>query len=100
MTNNVENLKYCIVRTFSAGVFAGYISKREGREVTMLQARRIWYWNGAATLSQLAQTGTTMPDKCKFPEAVDEILLLEAIEILSCTEEAQTSIKGVPVWKA
>jgi hypothetical protein len=91
---------YVIVRTFSAGVFAGTLVSREGKEVTLANARRLWYWEGAASLSQLAQSGTSSPKKCKFPEPVDEILLTEAIEILSVTEAARASIAGVPVWKA
>lgn len=91
---------YVIVRTYSAGVFAGFLAGREGKEVTLELARRLWYWAGAASLSQLAQSGTSCPENCKFPEPVNEILLLEAIEILAVTEEAQKSIQGVPVWKA
>jgi hypothetical protein len=53
-----DGLPYCIIRTQSAGVFAGYISKREGQETTIRKARRLWYWSGAATLSQLATEGT------------------------------------------
>ena len=90
---------YYIVRTYSAGVFAGNILKREGMEVTMTNARRIWQWSGAATLSQLALEGTKNPTGCKFPEAVPEVLLTQAIEILKCTKGAEESIKGVPVWK-
>jgi len=52
------NNKYVIVRTYSAGVFAGTLVSREGREVTLADARRIWYWDGAASLSQLAMEGT------------------------------------------
>lgn len=90
---------YVIVRTYSAGVFAGVLISRDGKEVTLAQARRLWKWEGAASLSQLAQSGTSKPLGCKFPEPVDEILLTEAIEILSVTKIAQAIIEGVPVWK-
>ena len=93
-----DGMKYCIVRTYSAGVFAGYIESREGKEVVIRQARRIWYWEGAASLSQLAMSGTSKPDECKFPEEVGRLTVTEAIEIIECTEEAMKSIKGVPVW--
>lgn len=92
--------KYVIVRTFSAGVFAGYLISREDKEVVLRNARRIWYWDGAASLSQLAMEGTSKPENCKFPCEVDEVTLTEAIEILSVTEVAQKSIADVPVWKA
>ena len=91
---------YVIVRTVSAGVFAGYLESRVGREVVLTNARRLWYWAGAASLSEMAMSGTKLPAECKFPVAVDRVLLLEAIEILDCTEAAKISIEGVPVWTA
>jgi len=91
---------YVIVRTYSAGVFAGELIERDGKEVRLKNARRLWQWYGAASLSQLAMEGVKYPDKCKFPCEVAEITLTEAIEIIPCTETAIKSIKGVPVWKA
>ena len=63
-----DGMEYVIVRTYSAGVFAGYLEKRNGQEVILRQARRIWYWDGAASLSQLAEEGTKRPENCKFPQ--------------------------------
>jgi hypothetical protein len=91
--------KYVIVRTCSAGVFAGNLESRNGQEVVLRNARRIWYWKGAATLSQLGTDGTSAPKECKFPCEVDRVELLQAIEILDVTEAAEASIKAVPVWK-
>lgn len=91
--------KYVIVRTYSAGVFAGEIEAKDGQEVTLVNARRLWYWAGAASLSQLAMTGTSRPNDCKFPVAMIRVHLLQAIEIIDCTEEARKSIEGVPEWK-
>jgi hypothetical protein len=88
-----------IVRTYSAGVFFGNVASRSGKEVVMTHARRLWYWDGAATLSQLAQSGTVAPQNCKFCEPVNRITLTEAIEILDTTKAARASIDGVPVWK-
>lgn len=90
---------YYIVRTYSAGVFAGEIVSREGMEVKMKNARRLWYWDGAASLSQLAMEGVKAPQNCKFPCEVTEIILTQAIEIISATKEAEISIKAVPIWK-
>ena len=100
MAKTMEGLKYCIVRTYSAGVFAGYVESRNGQEVVMRQVRRIYYWDGAATLSQLAMSGTSKPQNCKFPVAVAKIELLQAIEVLDCTEAAKKSIEGVKIWTA
>ena len=94
-----DGMPYCIVRTQSAGVFAGYVESRKGQEMVMRDVRWIWYWDGAATLSQLATDGTTAPQNCKFPVEVDTRELLQVIDIIPCTEKARLSIKGVPVWK-
>ena len=92
--------QYYIVRTYSAGVFAGYIKSRKGQEVIMINARRLWYWSGAASISQLAVDGTSQPNKCKFPAAVTEITLTQVIEIDSVTAKAEASIKAVKIWTA
>jgi hypothetical protein len=94
-----DGMPYVIVRTYSAGVFAGYLESRNGKEGVMRDARRIWYWAGAASLSQLAVDGTSKPADCKFPVAVDRIELTEIIEVLSVTEKAKASIASVPIWK-
>ena len=84
-----NNMPYVIVRTYSAGVFAGYLKGREGKEAILVNARRIWFWKGAATLSQLAMSGTSDPNGCKFPEEVSKVILTETIEILEVTKKAQ-----------
>lgn len=96
---SLKGFKYCIVRTYSAGVFAGYLKDQEGKIGTVLQARRLHYWDGAASLSQLSQEGVTKPQNCRFPLEVPEISLTEIIEVLSCTEAARLNIADVPVWE-
>lgn len=91
--------KYKIVRTYSAGVFLGLVVSRKGQEAKLKDARRLWYWDGAASLSQLATTGTVKPSLCKFPAPVLEVELMQVIEILAVTEAAKKSIDEVPVWK-
>ena len=95
----LDGLEYVIVRTYSAGVFAGYLKSKDGKEVVLLNARRLWYWDGAASLSQLAMEGVSKPENCKFPCEMAKVELTEAIEIISCTEKARLSIKGVSIWK-
>lgn len=93
-----EQRRYVIVRTFSAGVFAGLLESRNGREVVLRDARRLWYWSGAASLSELAVRGVSRPGQCKFPCSVPRVELLEVIEILDCSHDARRSIEEVPVW--
>ena len=90
-----------IVRCKSAGVFFGAIkTPLDNGTIVLTNARRLWYWNGAASISQLAVSGTSAPTTCKFPVAVPEITLLEVIEVIPCTAVAIASINSVPVWKA
>lgn len=91
-------LPYVMVRTYSAWVFAWYLESRKGKEGKLLKARRMWYWDWAASLSQLATEWTSKPQNCKFPCEVDEVELTEIIEVLPITSKAQESIASVKVW--
>ena len=91
--------KKYIVRCDRSGVFYGEIELRNGQEVTMRNARCLWYWDGAASLLQLAKEGTTAPINCKFTVYVDELTVVDAIEILPCTDKAADSIEGVSEWR-
>ena len=94
----VANKDFYIVRGDRSGVFFGNIKERNGKEVTMTNVRRLWYWDGAASISQLAQSGTVKPNNCKFTVTVDEIIVLDAIEIDKCTDVAVKNIQGVAEW--
>jgi hypothetical protein len=91
--------KYVIVRTQNAGCFSGTLVSREGQEARLENARRLWYWAGAASLSGLAIHGTSLPNDCKFAVPVS-ITVLEVIEVIDTTTEAEEIIKGVKEWKA
>ena len=88
-----------IIRTEKAGVFFGEIKERNGQEATIENCRRLWYWAGAASLSQLAMDGTSRPMDCKFTVTVNQMTVLGIIEIIPCTKEAIESINSVAVWK-
>jgi hypothetical protein len=96
----LEGMPYVICRTYSAGVFAGYLKSQVGQEVVLRHARRLYYWDGAATLSQASQDGFSKPTNCKFPCEVPSVKLLQTIEILYCSKKAQDSIAEVTVWEA
>ena len=88
-----------IVRADMAGVFFGEIKERGGSEITMQNVRRLWYWDGACSLSQLAVDGTANPGNCKFTVIVPAMTILGVIEIIPCSEKAIKSIEGVKEWK-
>ena len=91
---------YVIVRSARAGVFAGTLVSRDGQAVKMKNVRRIWYWDGAASISQLAVHGVSKPKNCKFSVITPEHNVFEVIEIIPCTQVAQEIIESVPVWNA
>jgi len=96
---SLDGMKAVIIRAKSAGVFYGYLAEENGQTVVLKKARRMWQWFGAS-LSECAQSGTPDASKCKFPEAVDEIKILEVIEIINLTQKAKKSLDSVKVWKA
>lgn len=89
---------FVIVRTYSAGVHFGYLKSQEGKQVVLERSRRVHYWEGAASLSQMAVEGVKKPNNCRFAMQVPEITLLEAIEIIPA-ESARVNLESVPVWK-
>ena len=91
--------KYCVIRGRYSGVFAGVVKAIDGDNVLASGVRRIWYWDGAASISQLAVDGTASPRGCKFTVTVDEMLIMDVIELIPCTEKAESSIKSVVEWK-
>jgi hypothetical protein len=95
-----KGFSYCVVRTFSAGVFTGLFDrKNKGKEGTVFNARRIFYWDGAASLSQFANEGVKKPDNCKFAQEVEEVDLREIIEVIPCTKVAEENINSVKIWE-
>ena len=91
--------KICVIRANGAGVFMGEIIKQDGDTVLVKDARRLWYWDGANSLSELAEIGTSKPSSCKFPVVVGEVMIFRVLEIIKATDQAINSIKGVPTWK-
>lgn len=83
----------CIIRTNSAGVWFGEIAEKAGAEVLVKNARRMWRWWAAESisLSGVAQYGIKH-DKSKIAPAVANVWL-EAIELIECTDAAVTSIE-------
>ena len=91
--------KSVVVRTDRAGAWVGNLISRNGTEAVLENARRLWYWDGAVSLSQLAIDGVSKPENCKFPESVKELLVMGVIEIIPLTDKAVKSINEVAIWK-
>lgn len=84
--------KYCVVRTYSAGVHVGTLVTHNGTKVTLSNARRIWSWTGAKTLHEISLAGVGKGSRISAP--VKSILLTEAIEIIPTTDSAKAILEA------
>ena len=91
--------KYCVIRGRGFGVFAGTVEAVDDTCVLVKNARRLWYWDGAASISQIAAEGVKNPNGCKFSVPVESIVLRDWIEVIPCADQAVTIIQGVKEWK-
>lgn len=92
-----------LIRATSAGVHFGILESSEftpaGQVVILSNTRRVWYWSGAASLSQMANEGVKNPGSCKFSVVVSQNQIVDVIETLPLTEGAYDNLKSVPEWK-
>ena len=91
--------KKVIIRGINSGVFFGTLAEKNGSEVRLHDCRRLWYWEGAASISQIAVEGVKEPDACKFTVSVPDIIITDAVEIIACSDYAVDNISGVKEWK-
>lgn len=97
--NNEE--KWYVIRGDRSGVFFGKIKERKSdcKNIVFKNIRRLWKWDGAASISQIAESGVTIPNRCKFTVVVDELELTDVIELITCKADAVKNIQEVDVWK-
>ena len=88
----------CVFRGDRSGIFFGTLLEKDGQEVLIGNCRRIWYWEGACSLTDIANIGTTCPNNCKFTIATESMMITDCIEILPCTEQAIKVIESVKPW--
>lgn len=91
--------KKVIVRTNRAGVFFGTLVEADKTSAALSDVRKLWYWDGACAVEELAVNGTIKPKECKFTLVVDEMIVSDYIQIIPCSEKAIKSLEGVEEWK-
>ncbi len=91
---------YVVVRGENSGAFVGVLAAMDGRTIVLDHSIRLWFWSGAASLSQLAVEGVSRPDQCKFPPPVDGHAILDVIEVMPATAKAKASIAEVKPWRS
>jgi hypothetical protein len=88
--------KYVIVRCRDAGVHAGELVAHEGREATLKDSRRLWFWKPAKRkkfLSGVAVAG--LDASSKVGATLPLLHLTETCELILCTPDAEASIRGI-----
>ncbi len=103
MTDHGAIGKRCIVRTFASGVHLGTVvsvTPNEGRSKCELKdARRIRYWYGARSLSEVAIEGIDSA-KSQVHINVPQHFIEDAIEFIPASEKAIADIeKTTPIAK-
>lgn len=99
LAKNTDGMPFVCIRTYSAGVHFGYLKSREDKFVELVNAIRVYYWDGACSLSQLAVEGSKKLENCKYSVTVPHIILTEAIEIIDVTDFARTQMEGAERWR-
>ena len=102
-SEKVEGMQYCVIRSYGAGVFCGYLKEQKsdlnGVNVELINSRRIHYWDGACSLSQLAIDGSKNIDNCRIAMVVPIQFIANVIEIIPMTKKASQMIQGAELWK-
>jgi hypothetical protein len=95
---NKNKKPFVVVRTYSAGVHFGTLESRAGQEVVLSDARRLWRWNGANTLNEVATKGVDVKNS-KVSESAPLIELTQAIEVIHTSDAGETALRSA-TWVA
>ena len=99
MAENLDGMKYCVIRTYSAGVHIGYVKEfgtKQPQYAKLLNSRRLHQWTGAASLSQVAMDGVDPSSRIAIE--LPEIELTDVIEVIPCSEKSSEFFKGAKAW--
>jgi hypothetical protein len=98
-----EGKKAVLIRSRDAGVHFGFLQKEEftpsGKVVTLSHTRRVYYWDGAASLSQMALEGVSKPENCKISVVLESNEIVNVIETLPLTKKSLDNLNSVKIWK-
>ena len=96
----MEN-RICIIRSCASGVHFGEVAETRdtvhGLSVTLKNSRRIHYWEGACSLSQVAMDGIKAG---RVAMELPSIQVENVIEIIPMSESSIDNLKNQPVWKS
>ena len=90
-----------LVRDNGAGVHVGTLAEIDtasGR-IVLNDARKVWYWEGAASVHGIAARGLCQY-KSKVAPTVARVESFDAVEVVAMTSEAVESVMSCPEWLA
>jgi hypothetical protein len=95
---------YVICRCKDAGVHSGYLVGEKGGRLTLSDSRRIWYWDGAASLSELAVYGPNpaRAGNCKIGATLtrNDLRSSDVCEVIYCQPVGAAWLREAPEWRA
>lgn len=89
--------EYVIIRTYSAGVWAGFLKEKVKSEVYLTDARRLYYWKNIEGISLSGISLNGLDKEASKICAPVPTVWLKAIEIIPCSKKAQESIINQPI---
>ena len=99
----LNGMPFVLIRSYASGVHFGYLKSEtetlSGKEVELVNSRRVFYWSGAASLSQIAIDGVKNSENCKIAMVLPNIRIMNIIEIIPVSEKAKLNLEGVKIWK-
>ena len=92
-----------LVRSNRAGVFIGFLKEKsyqpQGTVIVLKNSRNIYYWDGSAGISQIAEKGVSKPENCKITIPVKEREISEIIEIIPVSVTAKINLDKIQSWQ-
>lgn len=89
-----------LIRSYASGVHFGTLESEKftssGKVVVLSNSRRIHYWEGAASLSQMALNGIR---DGRVAMALPTIEVVNVIETIPLSAEAIANLENQPIWK-
>ena len=92
-------MAYSIIRSDRFGVYFAEVKEQNETTIVLKNVRNIHYWDGAASVLQLATDPTKLRLETRITMSVDELTITDRVMVIPCTEVAELFLKEFPVWK-
>jgi hypothetical protein len=92
-------MSYSIIRSDRFGVYFAEVKEQTETKIVLKNARNIHYWEGAASVLQIANDPTKLKSSTRITVSVDELSITDNVMVIPCTEVAEKFLKEFPVWK-